>query len=493
MGIRIGIGSIKIGGSLQPYWTPQHNFNKGKLILTFDEVTVSQYNVAFPLFASKGVKATTYIISDLPGTNAAYMTWANLREMHANGWDIQCHTKDHTELTTLTEVQVLAELQGVNDAFAANGLPAPQHHAYPRGLYNSDIKGWVGTMRKTARATDGDVDFFYSTYGDSDKLSLSATWVDNIDAAGYYHGGVNGMTTVKGWMDNANANKGAMILYMHGVSVAGGTYEIATAKISEIIDYAKSIGMDIITMSQLYNLMVKTVPVEATTDFVITKIGTGADVCTLTLGSNEDNILTLDGAGKFYTDVAGTLPAGGSSVWNMKFGVGRTMYIRCPSGVSNLKISRNLLYKWVNWTSSANAASIGGDISRLNSLNYVFFSNNNTLSGDGSTMINLYSFGYYGAGALVFPRVINIPNLSELKLDAFGNCTLTSANVNQLLADFWANKDLPKIGTVRAIDIRGKSTSGAPTGQGITDKAALQAYRSPNPPGTAALWTVTTR
>jgi hypothetical protein len=33
----------------------------------------------------------------------------------------------------------------------------------------------------------------------------------------------------------------------------------------------------------------------------------------------------------------------------------------------------------------------------------------------------------------------------------------------------------------------------APTGQGIIDKAALQAYRSPDPPGTADLWTITTR
>lgn len=67
-----------------------------------------------------------------------------------------------------------------------------------------------------------------------------------------------------------------------------------------------------------------------------------------------------------------------------------------------------------------------------------------------------------------------------------------SAEVNQILADVWTNKDAPKgFPTYRWIILNG-GTSQAPTGQGIIDKAALQAYRSPTPPGTAALWTILT-
>lgn len=43
------------------------------------------------------------------------------------------------------------------------------------------------------------------------------------------------------------------------------------------------------------------------------------------------------------------------------------------------------------------------------------------------------------------------------------------------------------------INISGSVSSGAPTGQGITDKDNLQAYRSPNNDPTKSLWTVSTR
>ena len=75
-----------------------------------------------------------------------------------------------------------------------------------------------------------------------------------------------------------------------------------------------------------------------------------------------------------------------------------------------------------------------------------------------------------------------------------GLTVLDAAEVNAILAGFWANRDAAKPRNEHVIDI-GKDTptpNAAPTGQGLIDKAALQAYSSPTPPGTAALWTVTT-
>ena len=74
-----------------------------------------------------------------------------------------------------------------------------------------------------------------------------------------------------------------------------------------------------------------------------------------------------------------------------------------------------------------------------------------------------------------------------------GLTVLDAAEVNAILAGFWANRNAAKSRADRTIDI-GKDTptpNAAPTGQGITDKAALQAYRSPNNTG-PAVWTVIT-
>jgi hypothetical protein len=75
-----------------------------------------------------------------------------------------------------------------------------------------------------------------------------------------------------------------------------------------------------------------------------------------------------------------------------------------------------------------------------------------------------------------------------------GLTVLDAAEVNAVLAGFWANRNAAKSRADRVIDL-GKDTpspNAAPTGQGITDRDALRLYRSPTPPGTAALWTVTT-
>jgi hypothetical protein len=83
---------------------------------------------------------------------------------------------------------------------------------------------------------------------------------------------------------------------------------------------------------------------------------------------------------------------------------------------------------------------------------------------------------------------------SNGKLSMFnvaGLSTLTSIQVNAVLAGFWANRDVAKTrANERTISLTGVNMS-APTGQGLTDKAALAAYKSPNNTG-PMFWTVTT-
>jgi hypothetical protein len=72
---------------------------------------------------------------------------------------------------------------------------------------------------------------------------------------------------------------------------------------------------------------------------------------------------------------------------------------------------------------------------------------------------------------------------------------LPTALVNQIAADFWANRDYSKTysDASRILDMSLNPLSGAPSGQGITDIANLRLYRSPNNLPQYALWTVLTR
>ena len=134
-----------------------------------------------------------------------------------------------------------------------------------------------------------------------------------------------------------------------------------------------------------------------------------------------------------------------------------------------------------------------GDISGLTSLLQLALNNGagNTCTGSIAGLVNLQSFGVQGLGGITVPNVTNITGLCSINLGSGDH--LEEALVNQILADFWANRDAAKPIATRSINIAGVAGSHAPSGQGIIDKAALQEYSSPTPPGTAELWTVTTR
>jgi surface protein len=230
-------------------WTITHTgtspvaFNKANLVLTFDDGVDSTYINGFPIFQNKGVKGTFYIVSDQIG-NSNRMTWSEVLAMHNAGQDMQCHSKDHVSLNTLNQAQLLANLQAVNDAFIANGLPAPTQLAYPSGQYSTTIAPWVATMRHTGRKTSPGFVLF-----GADKIALKAEGFDNINDAE--------LEATKILIDQAIENQTTLILFSHGVSTGDEPYTIHPDKLSAIIDYAlsKASGIDIITMSELDALM----------------------------------------------------------------------------------------------------------------------------------------------------------------------------------------------------------------------------------------------
>jgi hypothetical protein len=116
----------------------------------------------------------------------------------------------------------------------------------------------------------------------------------------------------------------------------------------------------------------------------------------------------------------------------------------------------------------------------------------NEITGDtsGNNKLEIL-FLYLDNSSVTKPSTVaHMTELCQLRGD-FWNFTVTE--VNQILADMWANRDIGKtrFTTTRLISIA-DGTSAAPTGQGIIDKAALEAYRSPNDDPAYDLWTIVT-
>ena len=148
----------------------------------------------------------------------------------------------------------------------------------------------------------------------------------------------------------------------------------------------------------------------------------------------------------------------------------------------------------LTYLSVAGMNTLSGPVAGLTSLTGLNVQGSNTLSGPVAGLTSLAVLYVTGSNTLSGWAAI-ASSATGLCLFTHGGLTvLDAAEVNAVLAGFWASRDAARSRAERIIDI-GKDTptpNAAPTGQGLIDKAALQAYRSPTPPGTAALWTVTT-
>ena len=95
------------------------------------------------------------------------------------------------------------------------------------------------------------------------------------------------------------------------------------------------------------------------------------------------------------------------------------------------------------------------------------------ISGNISSLVKLRQLQLISTDNLTIDNITNCP---DVYLFYVINKVLSSAVVNQLLADLWANRTEAKKALTGNINLQGATGSGAPTGQGATDLAALQAY-----------------
>jgi len=115
------------------------------IILTFDDGYASNYEIAVPLLARYGFRATFFVVTDYIGETNCWdrderqerlLTRAQLLDMHRRGFDIQSHTRTHPHLPDLSAVRARDEISGSRVSLE-NLLQSPVTAiAYPWGAYD---------------------------------------------------------------------------------------------------------------------------------------------------------------------------------------------------------------------------------------------------------------------------------------------------------------------------------------------------------------------
>jgi len=108
------------------------------VVITFDDGYIDNYKNAYPILKEFNLKATIFVISKTIDKRKAYMTSNQLKELQANGIDIQSHTLDHEELTTLSYKQQLNTLKESKISLEKILGETVNYIAYPYAKYNND-------------------------------------------------------------------------------------------------------------------------------------------------------------------------------------------------------------------------------------------------------------------------------------------------------------------------------------------------------------------
>jgi len=71
------------------------------VVITIDDGWRSTYEIAYPILKEQGFPATLFVYTDLIHGGEKTLSWDLIKELAENGFEIQCHTKSHFDLTLI--------------------------------------------------------------------------------------------------------------------------------------------------------------------------------------------------------------------------------------------------------------------------------------------------------------------------------------------------------------------------------------------------------
>ncbi len=107
-------------------------------LITFDDGYVDNYTAAFPILEKYGFTATVFMITSYINADG-YMSWQQLKELTAKGWEIESHTANHPYLTKVNTSTLLSELSSSKALLEKELGRSAKFFAYPYGELNDNV------------------------------------------------------------------------------------------------------------------------------------------------------------------------------------------------------------------------------------------------------------------------------------------------------------------------------------------------------------------
>lgn len=108
------------------------------IVITFDDGYKDNFENAYPILKELGFNATIFVITSTVDNDKNYLTSKQLKELEANGIDIESHTVNHEQLDKLTYNEQVSTLKNSREYVEKVLGKQKTYIAYPFGKWNYD-------------------------------------------------------------------------------------------------------------------------------------------------------------------------------------------------------------------------------------------------------------------------------------------------------------------------------------------------------------------
>jgi len=113
------------------------------VVLTFDDAVKSHHSVVRPILKKYGFGATFFVTEgfDFATNKKDYMTWDEIAELHADGFEIGNHTRDHFGVRPDNVSQLAEQVRVIAARCREHRIPPPVSFAWPGNAFDRAALG----------------------------------------------------------------------------------------------------------------------------------------------------------------------------------------------------------------------------------------------------------------------------------------------------------------------------------------------------------------
>jgi peptidoglycan/xylan/chitin deacetylase (PgdA/CDA1 family) len=221
-------------------------FQHPLISVTFDDGWESIYKTAMPLLSKYGIHTTQYIISDT-GQQSNYVSDTQIVNMELAGHEVDSHTVDHADLTTLGDAQLQTELaKSQKDLRSRFGFGVADDFASPYGSTNDHVLTEVKKHYRSHRNTDGDYSNGVSEYDVNVQQGF-----DPYNIIGVTIRRDTKVSDLKKLVDYTKAHNGWLVITYHQIDEGSSNFGMDAASLDKQLAYLGSTDVRIATIGQV--------------------------------------------------------------------------------------------------------------------------------------------------------------------------------------------------------------------------------------------------